>query len=192
MKKHHHMQSIFRGGALALAVTLTACVNHNEHALEIGGPPVVEGQTIASIRSLQSRSFDTLETTRIIKAATATLQDLGFTIKAASPEFGVLSGSKERDAVESGQVAAQVALVVIAALLQSQHQMIYDESQQINVTLVVNKNGPASSVVRVFFDRHITNNHGDLWRAEVITDAEIYQQFFDKLSQGVFLEANRI
>ena len=38
----------------------------------------------------------------------------------------------------------------------------------------------------------MTNNHGQLWRSEIILDAPIYQEFFDKLSQGVFLEAHKL
>jgi hypothetical protein len=181
-----------RLAVFAAVLFLTGCLAPNDHALQIGGPPVVEGETVSSIRAFQTRSFDTLETARLIEASAATLQDLGFTISTVSPEFGVLSGSKERDAVESGQVAVQFALVIIAALAGGQHQMVYDDSQQINVTIVVNKVSDTSSAVRVFFDRHITNNYGDLWKAEVIKEAEIYQQFFEKLSKSVFLEAHKI
>lgn len=181
-----------RLGAFGVLLLLAGCLVPNDHALKIGGPPVVEGETVSSIRAFQTRSFDTLETARLVEASAATLQDLGFTITTVSPEFGVLSGSKERDAVESGQVAVQFALVILVALAGGQHQMVYDESQQINVTIVVNKVNDSSSAVRVFFDRHITNNYGDLWKAEVIKETEIYQQFFEKLSKSVFLEAHKI
>jgi hypothetical protein len=40
----------------------------------------------------------------------------------------------------------------------------------------------------VSFDRYITNNHGDLWRTELITDPVIYQQFYERLNQGLTLE----
>ena len=125
-------------------------------------------------------------------ASTATLQDLGYTIEATAPEVGVISGSKDRDAKEAQQVAGQVALVILAALGGNSHQMIYDESQRINVSLVVNKSGEKTSEVRVTFDRHITNNHGQLWKADIITEADIYTEFFERLSQATFLEANQI
>jgi hypothetical protein len=38
----------------------------------------------------------------------------------------------------------------------------------------------------------MTNNQGQKWRAELIMDPEIYKQFFDKLSEGTFLEAQAI
>ena len=177
---------------LSLILVASACVDPNSHALKIGEPSIGVGETISSVRAIQSRSFDTLETPKLIEASTATLQDLGFSIQATSSEYGVISGSKDRDAVESGQVAGQVVLALLAALGGSTHQMVYDESQQINVSIVVNQTGENSSVVRVFFDRHITNNLGQLWKAEVIKDPEIYQKFFAKLSASTFLEANEI
>lgn len=177
---------------LLMAPLISACVNPNEHAMKIGAPPIEDGKTIASMRALQSRNFDTLKTEALIQAAAATLQDLGFTIDEVSKEYGVLVGSKDRDAVESGQVAVQVFLVVLAALAGSSHDAVYDQTQKINVSVVVNKIDERSSQVRVFFDRHITNNKGQLWRADLITDPKIYQLFFEKLSASTFLEENKL
>ncbi len=178
--------------AVSLILMVSACVNPNSHALNIGAPSINVGETVSSVRAIQSRSFDTLETRKLIEASTATLQDLGFNIQTTSSEYGVISGSKARDAVETGQVAGQVVLAVLSAFAGSSHTMTYDESQQINVSIVVNQTGEKSSVVRVFFDRHITNNHGQLWKADVIKDPKIYQEFFSKLSASTFLEANKI
>jgi hypothetical protein len=180
-------------GVCVLAASLvSACVNPNEHAMKIGAPPIEDSKTITSLRAMQSRNFKTLKTENLIQASAATLQDLGFTVEEVSKEYGVLVGSKERDAVEAGQVTVQVILVLIAAIGGNTHNAMYDESQKINVTVVVNKIDEKSSQVRAFFDRHITNNQGLLWKADLITDAEIYQQFFEKLSASIFLEANKI
>ena len=149
-------------------------------------------KTITSLRAMQSRNFTTLKTDKLIQASAATLQDLGFTVGEVSKEYGVLVGSKERDAVEAGQVAVQVILVFLAAIGGSTHNAMYDETQKINVTVVVNKIDDNFSQVRAFFDRHITNNQGQLWKADLITDPKIYQQFFEKLSASTFLEANKI
>ena len=178
--------------ALSIILVTAGCVDPNAIALDIGKPSIDEGETVSSVRAIQSRRFYTLETKKIILASTATLQDLGFNIQVTSSEYGVISASKDRDAVESGQIAGQVVLAFLAALGGSSHTPTYDESQQINVSLVVNQTDEKSSVVRVFFDRHLTNNHGQLWRAEVIKDPEIYQEFFDNLSASMFLEANEI
>lgn len=187
LKKRAKITGVF----VMLSALLSACITPNDVALNIGAPPVVEGQTIASIRALQSRNFDTLKTEDLIQASAATLQDLGFTIGEVSKDYGLLIGSKDRDAVETGQIAVQTGLVILAAIAGSQYNPTYDQTQKINVTVVVNKIDDKSSQVRVFFDRHFTNNYGELWRADLITDAEIYQQFFEKLAASAFLEENQ-
>lgn len=59
-------------------------------------------------------------------------------------------------------------------------------------TLVMVKGAAGQSTVRVTFQRIIYNTAGQITKAEQIEDVEIYQQFFDKLSQSVFLEAHQI
>jgi hypothetical protein len=174
--------------ALFVLVVTGCAPNPNDVALELGQSPLEKGETTTSLRVLQTRSFATSNTSEITAAGMATLQDLGFTIEAASNEFGVITGSKDRDAVEGGQVAAQVALTILAALAGSSHTPTYDESQKIKATLVVNKIDDGASEVRIFFDRQITNNLGQLWKADLIKAPEIYQEFFAKLSQSAFFE----
>jgi len=177
---------------IVVSLFLTACADHNQLALDLGAPPIKDDKTITSLRAIQSRSFTTLKKDGLVQASAATLQDLGFTVKEVSNEYGVLVGSKERDAVEGGQVAIQAILVILSALGGRSHNATYDETQKINVTVLVNALDAKSSLVRVFFDRHITNNHGQLWKADLITETEIYQQFFEKLSKSAFFEENKL
>lgn len=175
--------------ALGLAAPITGCVNANDIAKEVGAPP----QGAVDLRALQTRRFDTLDEHALLAAATQTLQDLGYTITESSADVGILVASKERDAEEAGQVAGQVALMVVAALFGSFHNPVWDKEQSINVTLVATPIQNSKQIeVRVSFDRHLTNNHGHRWRAELLMEPELYQQFFEKLSAGVFLEAQKI
>ena len=48
------------------------------------------------------------------------------------------------------------------------------------------------SIVRVTFQRIIFNDRGQVSLAEQITDPELYQKFYEKLSKAVFLEAHEI
>lgn len=48
------------------------------------------------------------------------------------------------------------------------------------------------STVRVTFQRLILNTAGQITSAQQINDVEVYQDFFDKLSKAVFLEAHAI
>ncbi len=181
---------------VGLAVALSGCVNPNQVAMKVGAPPVIKQdgeskKSTVSLRSLQVRRFDTLDERRLLLASTQTLQDLGFTITESSLEAGVLVGSKMRDAVERDQVAGQIVIMVLFAALGSRYDPVWDKEQTIIVTMVTTPVENSKQIeTRVSFDRRLTNNYGRLWRSEIITDAPIYQEFFDKLSKSTFLEAH--
>ncbi len=54
------------------------------------------------------------------------------------------------------------------------------------------KEGSGESTVRVTFQRVVYNTAGQITLTEQIKDPELYKEFFDKLSQAVFLEAHEI
>lgn len=188
------MKSIRFIGAAILLLTVAGCVTPNETAMKVGAPPKQEeGKSTLDLRSLQTRRFDTLDENKILLAGIQTLQDLGFTVTESSSEVGVLVGSKQRNAEESGQVAGQVVLSVMLAALGSYHPPTWDKEQSIYVNLISTPIANSTQTsVRVSFERRLTNNHGVLWRTELILEPEIYQEFFQKLSQGTFLEAHKI
>jgi len=173
---------------VALSI-LSACETANSLALKVGRPP----DGAVNLRNLQTRRFETSDEKAMLGAATQTLQDLGFTITESSSDVGVVTASKQRDAEESGQVAGQMALVVLMALMGSAHNPVWDKEQTIHVTLVATPIENSSQVdVRITFDRVLTNNQGLQWRAELIHEPAIYQQFFERLSKSAFLEAHQI
>ena len=172
----------------AMLMAVAACQQTpNERAMRLGAP----SESAVSLRTLETRRFDTTDETRMLSAAAQTLQDLGFTLTEASKEVGLLVGDKQRDAQEAGEVASQVAISLIAAvLLGVQHDPNWDKEQSISATLTVSPVGRSKQVdVRVSFDRLVTRTNG-VKRAELIEDPEIYRVFFEKLSAAVFLEAH--
>lgn len=176
------------GGSL-LVIALAGCVTPNDVAMRVGAPPQEKVASTVDLRSLQSRRYQTQDELRLMAAAIETLQDLGYTITEASAEVGVLVGSKQRDAEEVGQVASQIALTVVLAALGTAHKPTWDSEQSIHVTLVATPVENAELTdVRVSFDRRVTNNYGQHWRSELLIEQELYSDFFEHFSKGLFLE----
>ncbi|CAM2833789.1 hypothetical protein [Helicobacter burdigaliensis] len=143
----------------------------------------------AEERQLQIRSYDTDKFDEILSASVATMQDLGFNVDEINREFGVITSSKSRDARETGQ---QIG-AVIAALFGSNLYSIVDYTQDIRATIVVNQSETNKKVyVRLTLQRVVWNMQGYTTKVETIKDPEIYQEFYNKLSKAVFLEANKI
>ena len=93
-------------GRLAAAATaaglLAGCVQSdpewaNKLAMTQGAPRA----DAAAIRERQSAVFEGVEERALLLEATQTLQDLGFTIEESASRYGVLAGSKDRDAIEA-------------------------------------------------------------------------------------------
>jgi hypothetical protein len=141
-----------------------------------------------SLRRLQTRKFDTSDEKEILRASLGVLQDLGFEIDEAQSKLGVLVGSKDRDATDAMQITANIAIAVFAGGEASP----VDRNQKIRVSLVTHVLSPRESQVRVTFQRTVWDTQGNISRAESLTDPELYQEFFSKLSKALFLEAHGI
>jgi hypothetical protein len=173
---------------VAPLLLLNACVSANEIAKQIGRPP----DQAMKLRAMETRRFDSADSTQVISTATQSMQDLGFIIAESSLDGGLVTGSKQRDATEAGQVAAQVAITVLLALGGVHYQPVWDKDQTIHVTLVAYPVGNGKQTdIRVTFDRIVLRSNGTRW-AELIIQPEIYQGFFEKLSAGMALEASPI
>lgn len=171
---------------LLLLFGLAACQEPNAVALKLGAPP----ESAVKLRSFEMRRFDGTAGNVLLVAGAATLQDLGFTITESAPDVGVLVASKQRDAKEVAQVAGQMALAIGLMLLGAPYSPTWDETQSIHVTLVISPDaGGRAEQARVSFDRYITNNHGALWRTELVDDPKIYQDFYDRMSQAIHIQS---
>ena len=146
-------------------------------------------------RELQMRKYETADDKKVIQASASVLQDLGFTIDKSETDVGLIVSSKERTAVNAGQVAVAVTLDLLAAMGGSYSNTYArtDKEQKIQASVVVNpslvKN---STVVRVKFQRIVWNQQGQVSRFETLKDATLYQGFFEKLSKSIFLEDQKI
>jgi hypothetical protein len=178
---------------------LPACVKIPKDAL------LFQPESLAN-RQLQTRRFDTANYETMLSASSAVFQDLGFSLDEAEYKLGVIVGSKRRDAVNAGQVTGAVFLALLTGVA-----IPVDRAQVIRASLVMREidgeknasgkgvdnaapagKGEGISTVRVTFQRVIYDTNGQVTRLEQINDPTVYQQFFDKLAQAVFLEAHEI
>ena len=140
-------------------------------------------------RKLQSRKYEGLPEEKVLSASAQVLQDLGFNIDNSESALGLIEASKDRDAVEAGQVAGAILLAAITGVA-----IPWDEKQKMFASIVVS---PASSdskahLVRVTFSRVVWNTQKAVSKAERLKEPEMYQEFFEKLSKSLFLEAQNI
>ena len=152
----------------------------NREALRIGAPR----PDIAQIRERQTARFHVASEEQLLAEATQVLQDLGFTIEESAPRYGVLAGSKDRDATEVGQVAGQVALAVGLAILGVGYSPVWDTDQVIRATLTTRPLGAGEVSLRISFERVVTNNQGRSF-AEELTAPEFSIGFFEKVRSGL-------
>jgi hypothetical protein len=168
--------------ALLIAVTLavvTACAMTPEEAMTLK-PESLEQ------RQLQTRRFDTGDEAKILSACASLLQDLGFKIDEADSKLGVLVGSKQRSAYDGKQVATAIALAFFGVAVP------LDTEQTMRICVVTKPvgDGGKTCAVRATFHRTVYTEQRVPSKIEELTDPKIYQTFFEKLSQALFLEAH--
>jgi hypothetical protein len=164
----------------SLASFLTGCaVTIPKEALQLS-PTSLED------RQMQTRHFDGSSENDILSASAGVLQDLGFQINESETKLGVIVGSKERDATEAGQVAGAIVVALLGG-----GSMPIDKNQKIKASLVV-KPDVDGHYVRITFQRMVWNTQNQLSKIEGLRDPEMYQEFFDRLSKSIFLEASKI
>lgn len=139
-------------------------------------------------RQMQTRRFDTKDQDKLQRASAQVLQDLGFQIDESETKLGLIVASKDRDATETGQIVAAIAVAILFGA-----RMSTDKHQKIRASLVTRSvdNG-ADTSVRITFQRLVWNHDNQLSKIEGINDPKIYQEFYEKLSQSVFLTAQEI
>jgi hypothetical protein len=175
-----------RGAAAALLALSSACATTvPRDVLQL--PPEA-----AANRALQTRHFDGIDAGRMLAASTGVLQDLGFTIDEGETSLGLIVASKERTAVNDAEVAGAYLLTMLSIVALAPTAPVYAKRQLVRVSLMAspaNAGKPTSTMLRVTFQRTVYDNYDRVRRLEQVGDEELYQEFFDRLSQSVFLEA---
>jgi len=114
----------------------------------------------------------------------------GWAQQSAHPMPPTVAGGVPRAATKSTRLLTVVAAAVAIAILLGVSTSV-DKDQTIRVSIVTRPSGQQTSL-RVTFQRAIRNTSGQTTRLEFIADEDIYQEFFQRLSKAVFLEAQKI
>jgi hypothetical protein len=140
-------------------------------------------------RQTQTRIFETSNEISLLSAGIAVLQDMGYTIDGTQKDVGLVSASKTVDATDGGQVA----MAIFIAALGGGNAPI-DKEQKIKVSFITlpSKLDKKGYLARITFQRIVWDTTGKISRVETLGSKDLYEQFFDKLSKSVFLEAYKI
>lgn len=101
--------------------------------------------------------------------------------------------SKDRDAVETKQVAGQLLLAILVAAAGGRPDPVWDKLQKIRVSILTRSSPDhQGTVARVLFQRVVWNTKNQVSRIETIRSPLIYQRFFEELSKATFLTAHGV
>ena len=172
--------------ASLIMATLAGCVTIPENTFVLT-PQLLEQ------RQLETRRYDGIDEAGLLSASANVLQDLGFNLENSETKLGVLTASKQRDATSGGEIAAAIVVALLGG-----GAMAISKDQTIRVSLVVrpvtSSGGlalPQSHFVRVTFQRLVRRTDNSTY-AETLRDATLYQDFYERVSKSVFLEAQEI
>lgn len=171
---------------LLIAVLITGCVT-------IPPNTFVVTPELLQQRQLETRRYDGIKESDLIIASANALQDLGFNLENSETKLGVITASKQRDATDGAEVAAAIFVALLGG-----GAMPISKDQTIRVALVVrpvsDSNGKAladNHFVRVSFQRIVRRTDNSIL-AQTLRDPELYQDFYERVSKSVFLEAHKI
>ncbi len=139
--------------------------------------------TQLQIREIQTRTFATVDAKAVLKEMINVLQDDAFIVKNANVELGLLNGEKDID-LESGWERT------LSILASGQHAS-WKKNAVTEISANVTQFGEDTRV-RVNFQKKLFNNRGGVIEVEPIYDLEYYQQFFDKVHKGLFVQQEKL
>lgn len=178
---------LFHNMKVALSAALVACALSGCNTIPKDAFKVSESSLQS--RSMQTRSFDTKDEISLLSASASVLQDMGYLIEEIEKDAGLLTGEKDADATDAGQIAG----AILVAVLTGQAQAV-DKTEKIRVSLITqpSRKDPNAYLARITFQKIVWNTNNQITQAVAINDPEIYQQFYQELSKSLFLAANNI
>lgn len=172
--------------SLIIALLVAGCVQIPKDAFVVTPELLKE-------RQIETRRYDGIKEEDLLSACSNALQDLGFNLENSETKLGLITADKQRDATNAGQVVGAVLLAMLGG-----GATPIDKDQNIRVSLVVrpvnDSNGKpmvSSHFVRVTFQRIVRRSDNSAY-AETLNDEKLFQDFYDRVSKSVFIEAQKI
>lgn len=179
-------ETLAKAAIFALLALNSAC------AMQVPRDALLLAPQAAEQRERQTQKFDGVTEKRMLVASAAALQDLGFTIDEGETSLGLIVASKERSAIHRGEVAGAYLLTALSILALTPEEPEYAKRQVVRVALVTSPASGAqgaATAVRVTMQRLVYDNHDRIRIVEKVDDTDLYREFFDRLSQSLYLEA---
>jgi hypothetical protein len=156
-------------------LSLASCV-HKSPSLDINHSAV-------ELRQFQKREFTSDKEIIVMKAVVGALQDLGFTIKNANSELGIIN--------------SEMQLSDSSSFSQYMQSWIFEETTISSVkhwdsTINVDKISDKTVIVRASFVAKALNKVGGIIKSEPILDPKFYQDFFIRIDKALFLKQNNL
>lgn len=142
-------------------------------------PNPAANMTQLQIRELQTRTYRTSNTIAAEKAVIGALQDMGFSVTNANTTLGLIVAAKDKD-VENKTAA------VFAEIFAGPNAR-YRKDAHLQATVNVTAFDGATRV-RVSFALKVLDNKGGIMSTQQIVNPKMYQTFFQKVQQSVFLK----
>ena len=140
-------------------------------------------------RSLESRTFETTDESKLLGDGAAVLKELGFTIDTKSDELGFVGATKKGSAYNVAEIAASAATAIVTGVVGLGGSMpAYSKDQSLRAALVATREGGGALIVRITLQRVVWDNEGKVSKTELLTDAAPYTEFFAKLAKASGLE----
>ena len=143
--------------------------------------PKVKSQL--EMRQMQTREFETSETTMVLQAMLNVLQDEGYIVQQVNSEIGFFNATKMMDTEDT------FAKTWGTFWWGPSGQWI--ENTVIDCTANVSQFGERTRV-RTNFQLKQMNNKGGVDKVQTMDDPKFYQDFFTKVDKGIFLEKEQI
>ena len=156
-----------------LGLMLTGCIR----------PPSEDPLTQLQIREIQTREFPVADSKLVMKSMMNVLQDEGFIIKNAVADLGLLSAEKNIDVEDK-------AKAVFRALFAGPNAR-WSKQQILEASANVSEFG-SKTRIRINFQTKTMDNFGCPQDVVTINDSLYYQDFFDKVGKGIFIQEQEI